>query len=338
MAGSIVAAGYADVDIIKTIETFPDRHGLVNVKNISYALGGAACNCALDLAMLAPDMTIKPMCVIGDDDYGAYVTSKFDKCANMDQSLIIRNGTTAFTDVLDEEDTRVRTFLVYRGANTGFGVDSVDVDRLECDIFHIGYICLLDALDAPDSQYGTKMARLLSKVREAGIITSVDAVTDSTGRHRILMPAAMKQADIMCVNEHEAGAGLDMNLMLPDGSLNEELMPEALQKFKRAGVKKWAVIHAPNCAWGIDENGDIMRVPGAILPDGYIKGTVGAGDAFVSGLLIGAQKGLNMPAAMECGIAAAVTSLSEAGASDGIRPMDEALELLKTFKRGEIWH
>jgi sugar/nucleoside kinase (ribokinase family) len=335
MSGCIVAAGYADVDIIKTIETFPQRHGLVSIKNISYALGGAACNCGLDLAMLAPEITVKPMAIIGNDDHGAYVTSKFDKCANIDQSLMIRGGSTAFTDVLDEADTRVRTFLVYRGANTRFDVDCVDVDRLECDVFHIGYICLLDALDAPDAQYGTKMARLLAKVRAAGILTSVDAITDATGRHRILMPPAMKQADIMCVNEHEAGAGLDMELMLPDGSLNEELMPAALEKFKQSGVKKWAVIHAPGCAWGIDENGDILRVPGAILPDGYIKGTVGAGDAFVSGLLIGAQKGLNMASAMEYGIAAAVTSLSEAGASDGIRPMNEALDLLKTFKRGE---
>lgn len=335
MSGCIVAAGYADVDIIKTIETFPQRHGLVSIKNISYALGGAACNCGLDLAMLAPEITVRPMAVTGDDEYGAYVTSKFDKCPNIDQSLMLKGGSTAFTDVLDEADTCVRTFLVYRGANTRFDVDCVDVDRLECDIFHIGYICLLDALDAPDAQYGTKMARLLAKVRSAGILTSVDAITDSTGRHRILMPAAMKQADIMCVNEHEASAGLGMELILPDGSLNEELMPYALEKFRQAGVKKWAVIHAPNCAWGIDENGDILRVPGAVLPDGYIKGTVGAGDAFVSGLLIGAQKNLNMKSAMEYGIAAAVTSLSEPGASDGIRPMNEALELLKTFKRGE---
>lgn len=333
MSNAIVAAGYADVDIIKTIETFPDRHGLVGIQNISYALGGAACNCGLDLAMLAPEVTIKPMCIIGNDANGAYVTSKFDKCPNIDQSLILRGGETAFTDVLDEADTRVRTFIVYRGANTTFGVDSVDIDKLDCDIFHIGYICLLDALDAPDSEYGTKMARLLARVREAGILTSVDVVTDSTGRHKHLVPPAMKYSDIMCINEHEASAGLDMNLLLPDGSLNEELVPLALQKFKQLGVKKWGVIHAPNCAWGIDENGDILRCPSAVLPEGYIKGTVGAGDAFVSGLLIGAQKGLNMRDAMECGTAAAVTSLSEPGASDGILPMPKALDLLKTFHR-----
>ena len=177
------------------------------------------------------------------------------------------------------------------------------------------------------------MARLLSKIRDAGILTSVDAVTDATGRHKHLMPAAMKYTDIMCVNEHEASAGLDMNLLLPDGSLNEELMPAALQKMKKLGVKKWAIIHAPECAWGIDENGDILRSPGALLPDDFIKGTVGAGDAFVSGLLIGAQEGLNMPAAIEYGTAAAVTSLSQPGGSEGILPIPQALELLKKFPR-----
>ena len=333
MAGSIVTAGFADVDIIKTIETFPQRHGLVNVTGISRALGGAACNCGLDLAMLDPNLTVRPMAVTGDDENGAYIYQQFSKCPNIDLSLMIRGGDTGFTDVIDEADTRVRTFLVYRGANRLFGVDSVDVDKLDCDIFHIGYICLLDALDAPDSQYGTKMARLLAKVRAAGIPTSVDAVTDATGRHRILMPAAMKQADILCVNEHEAGAAFGVDLTLPDGSINEERVPEILRRFKENGVKKWAVIHCPQCAWGMDENDDIIRVPGAILPQGWIKGTVGAGDAFVSGLLIGFREGKNLPDAMEYGIAAAITSLSEPGASDGIKPIPQAMELLKTMKR-----
>ena len=35
MPKAVVAAGYADVDIIKTLETFPTRHGLVNVQKIT---------------------------------------------------------------------------------------------------------------------------------------------------------------------------------------------------------------------------------------------------------------------------------------------------------------
>lgn len=332
MRSAIVAAGYADVDMIKTIETFPERHNLVSITKITRALGGAACNCGLDLARLAPDVTIKPLAVYGNDAYGEYVDSRFAEYSNIDTSLIKKAGVTGFTDVLDEADTSVRTFLAYRGANSLFDVDTVDVESLDCGIFHIGYICLLDALDKPDDKYGTRMARLLQKVRKAGIITSVDAVTDSTGRHRTLMPAAMKHADIMCVNEHEAGAAFGMQLRLDEGGVDIDAMEKALKKFRENGVEKWAVIHAPECAMGMDESGNIVYVPGVKLPEGFIKGTVGAGDAFVSGLLLGARAGLKLYDAIEDGIAAAVTSLSEPGASEGVRPLPEARSLLKELR------
>jgi sugar/nucleoside kinase (ribokinase family) len=333
MNGSIVVAGYADVDIIKTIDNFPDRHGLVSVLDIKRALGGAACNCALDLARLDPALTVRPLALIGEDEYGAHILSEYAKHPNIDISLIRRGGRTAFTDVLDEEKTRVRTFLVYRGANADFDVDTVDVAALNCAIFHIGYICLLDKLDRPDPAYGSRMARLLKNVRDAGILTSVDAIFDSTGRHAALMPAAMKYADIMCVNEHEAGAAFGVRLRDEGDFLREDKIPGTLKQFRAHGCHKWAVIHAPEGAWGIDEAGDIVRAPGAILPEGFIKGTVGSGDAFVSGLLLGARAGRTLADAMEDGIAAAVTSLTQPGASDGVRPIKEARALLKTLAR-----
>ena len=332
MKPSIVAAGFADVDIIKTIETFPERHGLVSITNITRALGGAAFNCGLDLARLAPDTTIKPLAIYGDDEYGAYVDEQLGMYPNIDMSLMQRGGNTGFTDVLDEAGTSVRTFLAYRGANAKFDVDTVDVDSLDCGVFHIGYICLLDALDREDEKYGTRMARLLHKVQKAGILTSVDAITDSTGRHRRLMPPAMRYADVMCVNEHEAGAAFDMQLRLPDGGVDIDAMEKAVRKFRENGVAKWAVIHAPECAVGIDENDQVSFVPGAKLPEGFIKGTVGAGDAFVSGLLLGARDGLKLVDAINDGIAAAVTSLSQPGASDGVLPMPEAREMLRKLR------
>ena len=126
MSGSIVAAGYADVDIINTIEGFPERHGLATVKSLSRALGGAALNCACDMAMLDRSLTVKPLAMIGNDEYGKYVTDRLAEYPNIDLSQMRRGGSTAFTNVLDEENTRVRTFLVYRGANALFDIDTVD--------------------------------------------------------------------------------------------------------------------------------------------------------------------------------------------------------------------
>ena len=36
-------------------------------------------------------------------------------------------------------------------------------------IFHLGYLLLLDSLDMPDDEYGTRSARLLAQMREQGM-------------------------------------------------------------------------------------------------------------------------------------------------------------------------
>jgi sugar/nucleoside kinase (ribokinase family) len=62
--------------------------------------------------------------------------------------------------------TKQRTFFHYRGANAKFCEEDIDWSRIHADILHIGYILLLDALDAPDTAYGTKMAKLLHAAQE----------------------------------------------------------------------------------------------------------------------------------------------------------------------------
>lgn len=40
-------------------------------------------------------------------------------------------------------------------------------------IFHLGYLLLLDSLDMPDEEYGTRSARLLAQMRDNGFETSL---------------------------------------------------------------------------------------------------------------------------------------------------------------------
>ena len=333
MKKGIVAAGYADLDLIKTIRSFPSRHGLVEMTHIARALGGAVCNCALDMALLEPETTVYPLAVVGRDDIGETLLRRLGAPKNIDLSLIRREGETGFTDVLDEEDTRVRTFICFRGANKLLSEEMIDPDALNCDLFHIGYILLLDALDAADPEYGTRMARLLRKIQAAGIATSVDVVTDDSGLHKKLVPPALKYTDYLTINEHEAAATCGLPLRDAQDRLILENMEAALRALKAMGVRRWVCVHAPEGAFGLDEAGNYLPVPGAVLPEGFIKGTVGAGDAFVSGLLLAARRGLGLREAMEDGIAAAVCSLTDPGASDGLRPIAEARALLATLPR-----
>ena len=333
MQKGIVVAGYIGVDVHKEIEGFPGPHDLVNIKSVGLSLGGLVSNCARDLALLDPQLPVYACGVVGDDGYGNEVFKGLAKYPNIDTSLLRREGQTAFSDVLSNISTRERAFLNFAGASAQFCEEHVPLDELRCKIFHAGYVLILDALDAPDEEYGTKMARLLKHVQDRGILTSVDMITSAERERMRLLTPSIRYADILCVNEHEGEVAAGIPLRDENDALIYDNIPKALARFKEIGARKWAIIHAPEGGFGSDENGEYHRVPGAIVPKGFIGGTVGAGDAFTSGVLLGAHNDCTLSEALEIATAAAVCSLREADASEGVLPMQDALQVLSTLPR-----
>jgi len=331
MNKGIAVAGVIIMDIIKLIETLPTRHGLTHISGISSSLGGAVCNTAVDLAVLDPALPVKAVGLVGVDAEGDEVLRRMGKYPNMDLSRIRRAGKTAFTDVLTEEESRARTFLVYNESNDMLCQEHIDIPALNCDIFHIGYILLLKKLDEPDAEYGTKMARLLHDIQAAGILTSVDVVSEVGNRYAQLVPPSLKYTDYFIVNEIESGKTVGIDLRGEDGCLLTERIPEVLRRIKSMGVRRWAVIHTPEGGFGMDENGEYFYSPGLSLPDGYIKGTVGAGDAFCAGVLYTAYKGQSLGSALDDANAAAACSLRAPGATEGMLPIADVRALAGTL-------
>ncbi len=336
MDKGIAVAGNMIVDVIKLISGFPVRHELVRITGKSYALGGLACNVLGTLARLDPGVPLTALSRIGEDSEGELILKTLSRLPSIDLSLVKRQGVTSFTDVLTEVDSRARTFLFYSGADSAFDMDDVPLDALDCDVFHAGYICLLPALDQPDPQFGTRMARLLAGVRERGIQTSVDVVSEVGDRYPLLVPPALRHADYFIVNELESGKTVGIELRSPDGRLLIDRIPDVLYKLKQMGVHRWAVIHAPEGGFGMDERGRYAALPSLKLPDGFIKGTVGAGDAFCAGCLYAAYRGEPLETGIRYGIAAAALSLSEPGGADGVKPIAEAMALYHALPKQEL--
>ena len=83
----------------------------------------------------------------------------------------------------------------------------------------------------------------------------------------------------------------------------------------------------------MDTNGVYTECGRLNYPDGWIKGTVGAGDAFCAGVLCGAEMGLPIGEAVRLGNCAAVASLSAPGATEGMMTAEECLRM-----GGEMGH
>ena len=232
---------------------------------------------------------------------------------------------------MSNNESKARTFFQYRGANALFDESCIDWDKLNSEIFHIGYILLLDALDAEDPEYGTKMAKLLAEAQRRGLKTSIDVVSESGNRFKKIVSPALKYTDYCVINELEAQQITGITLRDDNGKLYEENMKAALEAIKALGVSTWAVIHCPEGAYALDEANEYFSTPSVPMPKCDIKGTVGAGDAFCSGVLYGAWKKWSLKESIRLANCCAVAALSERGATEGLASIAEVMKFEEKY-------
>lgn len=337
MNRGITVAGNMIVDIIKLIESYPSRHNLTTITGeISRSMGGLLCNVIVDLAKMDASLPLKAVGIVGNDAEGDFILNEFAKHKNIDVLHVMREGTTSFTDVMTEIDTKARTFFHYRGANALLEERHFDFEAIDTDMLHIGYILLLDGLDAHDEQYGTVMARVLAKAQAKGIKTSIDVVSEAGERFNRLVPPSLKYTDYCIINEIEAAQTTKIPLRGEEGTLLTQNMPKVCKALLDMGVSTWAVIHTPEGGFGMDNAGNYVAKGSLALPEGFIKGTVGAGDAFCAGVLYAAYAGESLFSAIETGIATAACSLKLPGATDSMEPIEKVRELYAQMPKRDV--
>lgn len=331
MKKGIIVAGNMIVDLLKKIDIYPDSCNLTSIRAVSRSSGGLVNNCIVDFARIDPELPLKAVGRVGDDEYGGYILENLGQYKNIDTSAVKVGGQTSFTDVMYDSVRRTRAYFHFRGANAEFDVDDFDFDTLEGDLLHVGYILLLDALDAPDKEYGTRMARLLAKAKSKGIKTSIDVVSEESDRYQSLVRPSLKYLDYCIINEAEAGKITGVKVARDDGSVDDDAIPEVCRRLREYGVSEWVVIHARDNSYGLDRDGTYYQLGALDIPRSLIKGTTGAGDAFCTGVLLGAYRGMGLLDAMKLGTAVASCAILEPGASDGVRGYAETMELYSSY-------
>ena len=324
----IAVAGNALLDHYKVVDAFPAESALTTVRSVVSVPGGLLCNCAIGLARLDPELRIPVVGIVGDDPDGDLLTQHLERHRGIDTAQLHRAGRTSFTDVMEDSSTKTRTFFHFRGSNADLDVDHFDLDQLDADFLHVGYILLLDSLDREDAEYGTRMARLLAAAKAHGLRTSIDVVSEQSDRFPRLVPPALRYTDYCIVNELEASrtTGVDVTR---DGVVDEECLRRTASALLDLGVSTWVVIHWPGGAVGLSSSGEWVTRPGVRLRAEEIVTTTGAGDAFAAGALHAAWSGKSLAQALETGIGAAACSLLAGNATDGIRTHHEVLRFYR---------
>ena len=314
----IAVAGSVLVDKINEIKAYPKCGELAQITRIEKAIGGCVPNVALDLKKISPEMHIKAIGKVGNDEDGAYVRDMLQKNGvDINDIIVDASDRTSLTEVMSVINGQ-RTFFCYPGTSADFGFEDIDFDNLNAKILHLGYFLLLEKVDRGDG------ILILQKAKELGIKTSIDLVSENSNRYKLVLPC-LPYTDYLIINENEAGK---LTGMEP----TDENLEVIARKLMQLGVKEKVVIHKPEFAVCLSKEA-YTRVPSYKLPEGYIKGTTGAGDAFCAGTLIGIYEEWSDGEILEFGSACAVMSLGKADATSGLVTKAEIKDYCKQFER-----
>ena len=320
MKSGIAVAGSILVDEINEISAYPSAGELTQIKSVQKSVGGCVPNVAIDLKRICPELTVKAVGKIGDDENGEYVKSVFSENGVEISDVKVGADRTSFTEVMSISGGQ-RTFFTYAGASSDFGCADVDFEGLNVQMLHLGYFLLLDRIDGGDG------LMLLKAAKEKGVTTSIDLVSENSDRYSLVLPC-LPYVDNLIINEVEAGnlTGIEPK--------RENLVAIA-QKLKEYGVLDRVIIHTPEIGVCVSKNG-VQLVPAYALNENFIVGTTGAGDAFCAGALFGIYQGKTDKEILEFASAAAVAALSSADATSGLRTEKEIKELCNDLERRKI--
>ena len=327
----IIAGGNWIVDAVKIVDVWPQQDTLANIFSTAKGTGGSPFNILMDLMLLGATFPLSGCGLVGDDENGRWVLDQCSShgidCTHLKKTA---DAPTSFTDVMTVKDTGRRTFFHARGANALLDAPHFDFSATNARIFHLGYLLLLDKLDAPSATHGTVAAEVLAKAQAAGLKTSVDCVSEDSDRFpKIVMPA-LKHVDCCIMNEFEAGRCTGRQVRRND-RIDPIQIRGAMQLLLDAGVRERVVVHYPEGGCALGRDGQWAEHPSVKLPSGYVKGAAGAGDAFGAGVLLGWHEDRPVMEQLRYGVCAAAANLSEETCTGGLRPLADCLEIGKRF-------
>ncbi len=337
----VVVCGHICLDVIPT---FPGGAALgdllvpgklVNVGPAVASTGGAVSNTGLALHHLG--VPIRLMGKVGDDLFGRAV---LDLLRGHDASLaegmlVTSQAPTSYTIVISPPGTD-RVFLHCPGANDAFAADDVPYHQLAgARLFHFGYPPLMRRMYADG---GGELASLLRRVREQGLVISLDmALPDpasEAGRApwRGILERALPQVDLFVPSLEEILFMLGREAAAaPEGELLAEVGSELL------GMGA-AVVALKLGAGGVylrtTPDRERLAALDPCLPGGTeawvgrelvapcfqveVVGTTGAGDCTVAGFLAGLLHGLPPEGAIAAAVAVGACSVESADATTSV--------------------
>jgi fructokinase len=283
-----------DKDIIKKYTAIEYSHKL-NVDGVLFVPGGSAANIASNCAMLGLNSAY--IGVLGHD-FSADICLDDMKKRGVDLSNVIQTDEecTAFSVILKTEWGKDRSILAYKGAN-----NMVKPEDVKEEIFKDIKAFAWTSLTSENGCKAIEKALTFTLENNGKVFAapSMSIIKNNPKWAKILI----SNSDVVSLNKEEA----------QEFTLEQDTVP-MIHKFLDMGVKLISITDGPNGS--IISDG--QNIVNSSIYEGPVEDTTGAGDAFLTGLLISRLNGFSLEKSSKMATAMSYLESKEIGVREGL--------------------
>ncbi len=316
----IVLAGTVILDIVQMIDRWPVEEQVALIKETHVAAGGPPHNAAAGLLKLGADFPVTCIGVVGDDPYADQLRNSA-KSYGIDTSHIrsIKNAITCHTQVMTSLETGKRTFFLRTGVNSEIKPEWLMPQDDAAKIYYLGSPGIASGMDNTN---GWETALHAATAR--GFKTALELVPVPGDIQKKFVTPLLPHVDILVINDSEAEA-VSGRAVINNGTFDANAALYAADELIKLGVREVVAIHHPKGAVVATKDGRSAKAGTVKVPQSDIIGSVGAGDAFYAGFLLGWHDHKSLEDCLALANASAATSLASPTTSQSIKPWKEAL-------------
>lgn len=275
----------------------PPGQQLAMLEQIKFTVAGTAAAPSVNLAKLGHGVVTVGR--IGNDSIGDFLRTTMNRYGVNTDHLTVDPHLQTSSSLLPIRRDGSRPALHVIGANAALTEADVPWDVVaEAEVFHLGGAFILPGID------GEPMARILKRVKELGVTTTVDFLMSPRPDAQDIIGPSLPYIDYLMPNIEEASwlAGTE----------------------DRPAIIKWLHDHGSPCTvLTLGGEGVSICVKGEeelLLPafDIDVVDTTGCGDAFTSGFISGLLDGHDLAESAERGLACGSLVATGLGSDAGI--------------------
>lgn len=304
----IVVVGSLNMDLFIRVKRFLHPGESAIGEDFHTAFGGKGANQAYAIAKLGAPANLKTAMLgcVGEDNFGDQMVANLQS-VGVDTKAILRRETVASGTAMITLDAQGQNQIVIApGANATLSAADVSAQ-----------VQLFRGAQAVVVQLETTLPaveRALLMAREVGALTILNPAP-----YAPLSDDLLKLCDYVIPNESEA------TQLTGVGVLNVDSAAAAARMLRSRGARNVLVTLGDKGVW-LESEGYRGHVPTYLVK---ALDTVGAGDTFLGGFVVGLLEGSDANSAAQFGCAAAAIAVTRSGAQDSVPTRAEATGKMK---------